>query len=142
MNVTLFRKRLYGNIESMNKLFITPDEAITDIGDGATIMVGNLGLCGIPENLIDALHRRGPRNLTIISNNAGTTDYGLVAGQVARLVGSDVGENPVLEEQVLRGGIKLELNPQGTLAERIRAGGAGIPAFYTPVGLGTVVWKG
>jgi 3-oxoacid CoA-transferase subunit A len=130
----------------MNKVYLTPDEAIADIRDGASIMVGGFGLCGIPENLIDALHRRGTVNLTIISNNAGTTDYGLVkllvARQVAALVGSYVGENKVLEEQVLRGEIKLELNPQGTLAERIRAGGAGIPAFYTPAGVGTVVAEG
>lgn len=130
----------------MNKVYFTPDEAVADIRDGATIMVGGFGLCGIPENLIDAVHRLGVKNLTIISNNAGTTDYGLVkllvARQVTSLVGSYVGENKVLEEQVLRGEIKLDLNPQGTLAERIRAGGAGIPAFYTPAGVGTVVAEG
>ena len=130
----------------MNKVYQSPDEAIADIRDGATIMVGGFGLCGIPENLIDALHRLGVKGLTIISNNAGTTDFGLVklllAGQVTCLVGSYVGENRVLEEQVLRGQIKLELNPQGTLAERIRAGGAGIPAFYTPAGVGTLVAAG
>jgi 3-oxoacid CoA-transferase subunit A len=130
----------------MNKIFTSPDQAIADIGDGATVMVGGFGLCGIPENLIDALHRKGSINLTIISNNAGTTDYGLVkllvSRQVARLLGSYVGENKVLEDQVLKGEIKLELNPQGTLAERIRAGGAGIPAFYTPAGVGTVIAEG
>jgi 3-oxoacid CoA-transferase subunit A len=130
----------------MNKVYSSPDEAIADIRDGATIMVGGFGLCGIPENLIDAVHRLGAKNLTVISNNAGTTDYGLVkllvAGQVTCLVGSYVGENRVLEEQVLGGRIKLELNPQGTLSERIRAGGAGIPAFYTPAGVGTVVAEG
>ena len=130
----------------MNKVYATPDEAIADIGDGAVIMVGGFGLCGIPENLIDALHRSGARNLTIISNNAGTTDHGLVClletRQMKRLIASYVGENRVLEDQVLNNEIELELNPQGTLAERIRAGGAGIPAFYTPAGVGTVVAEG
>ena len=131
---------------TMNKTYLSADEAVADIGDGATVMVGGFGLCGIPENLIDALHRKGSTRLTIISNNAGTTDYGLVklliSRQVECLVGSYVGENKVLEDQVLKGEIKLELNPQGTLAERIRAGGAGIPAFYTPAGVGTMVAEG
>lgn len=130
----------------MNKVLRSPDEAVADIADGSAVMVGGFGLCGIPENLIDALHRKGSSRLTIISNNAGTTEYGLVkllmARQVERLLASYVGENKVLEDQVLRGEIKLELNPQGTLAERIRAGGAGIPAFYTPAGVGTVVAQG
>ena len=130
----------------MNKVCTDPDAAVADIGDGAVVMVGGFGLCGIPENLIDALHRKGSTRLTIISNNAGTTDYGLVkllvSRQVECLIGSYVGENKVLEEQVLKGEIKLDLNPQGTLAERIRAGGAGIPAFYTPAGVGTVVAEG
>ena len=130
----------------MNKVFQNPDDAVRDIGDGSTIMVGGFGLCGIPENLIDALHRRGAANLIVISNNAGGGDFGLGkllhTHQIARLVGSYVGENKVLEDQVLRGEIALELNPQGTLAERIRAGGAGIPAFYTPAGVGTIVAEG
>jgi 3-oxoacid CoA-transferase subunit A len=130
----------------MNKVFLDPDDAVRDIRDGATVMVGGFGLCGIPENLIDALHRGGSTNVTIISNNAGISDFGLGkllhTHQIARLVGSYVGENKVLEDQVLRNEIALELNPQGTLAERIRAGGAGIPAFYTPAGVGTVVAEG
>jgi 3-oxoacid CoA-transferase subunit A len=130
----------------MNKIFRNADDAVRDIPDGATIMVGGFGLCGIPENLIDALHRGGSTNLTIISNNAGISDFGLGkllhTRQITRLVGSYVGENKVLEDQVLGGDIALELNPQGTLAERIRAGGAGIPAFYTPAGVGTVVAEG
>lgn len=106
-------------------------------------MVGGFGLCGIPENLIQALLRKGPKHLTIISNNAGIDGCGLglllEAGQIRKLVGSYVGENKHLENLVLHGGLEMELNPQGTLAERIRAGGAGIPAFYTPTGASTVV---
>lgn len=130
----------------MNKVFSSPDVAVRDITDGATIMVGGFGLCGIPENLIDALHRKGSTHLTVISNNAGSSDFGLGkllhTHQIKRLVGSYVGENKVLEDQVLGGEIALELNPQGTLAERIRSGGAGIPAFYTPAGVGTIVAEG
>lgn len=109
-------------------------------------MVGGFGLCGIPENLIQALLRKGPKHLTIISNNAGIDGCGLglllEAGQIRKLVGSYVGENKRLEDLVLHGGLEMELNPQGTLAERIRAGGAGIPAFYTPTGASTVVAEG
>ena len=127
----------------MNKLIAGIDEATKDVFDGASIMVGGFGLCGIPENLIAAVHRRGVKNLTIISNNAGVGGFGLglllQAGQIKKLIGSYLGENKHLEGQVLRGEIEMELNPQGTLAERIRAGGAGIPAFYTPTGVGTVV---
>lgn len=130
----------------MNKVYANADDAVSDIPDGATIMSGGFGLCGIPENLIDALQRRGARDLTVISNNAGISDSGmgrlLHTRQIKKLIGSYVGENKVLEEQVLKNEIDLELNPQGTLAERIRAGGAGIPAFYTPTGAGTVVAEG
>ncbi len=109
-------------------------------------MVGGFGLCGIPENLISALLRKGVKGLSIISNNAGVDGFGLglllEAGQIKKLIGSYVGENKHLENLVLRGELEMELNPQGTLAERIRAGGAGIPAFYTPTGVGTVVAKG
>lgn len=130
----------------MNKVYANADAAITDIPDGATIMAGGFGLCGIPENLIDALQRKGVKDLTIISNNAGISDFGLgrllQTHQIKKLIGTYVGENKVLEEQVLKKEIQLELNPQGTLAERIRAGGAGIPAFYTPAGVGTIVAEG
>ena len=130
----------------MNKVYANADDAIADIPDGATIMSGGFGLCGIPENLIGALQRKGVRDLTVISNNAGISDSGmgrlLHTRQIKKLIGSYVGENKVLEEQVLKNEIDLELNPQGTLAERIRAGGAGIPAFYTPTGAGTVVAEG
>ena len=128
---------------SMNKVFRSADEAIADINDGATIMVGGFGLCGIPENLIRALVKKGVKNLTTISNNVGVDEFGLglmlYAGQIRAHKGSYVGENKLLEEMVLTRRIDLELIPQGTFAERIRAGGAGIPAFYTPTGFGTVV---
>jgi 3-oxoacid CoA-transferase subunit A len=130
----------------MHKVVASADEAIADVNDGASIMVGGFGLCGIPENLIDALHRKGTRNLTVISNNAGVGDFGLGklldTRQVSRVIGSYVGENKRLEEQALKGEIDLQLTPQGTLAERIRAGGAGIAGFYTPTGVGTVVGDG
>ena len=131
---------------SMNKVFATADEAIADIQDGATIMVGGFGLCGIPENLIRALVKKGVKNLNTISNNVGVDEFGLglmlYAGQIRSHKGSYVGENKLLEDMVLTGKIDLELIPQGTFAERIRAGGAGIPAFYTPAGYGTVVAEG
>jgi 3-oxoacid CoA-transferase subunit A len=127
----------------MNKVVANADEAIRDIPDGATIMIGGFGLCGIPENLIQALVRRGTTNLTTISNNVGVDGYGmgvlLAAGQIRRHVGSYVGENRLLEQMVLEKKIDLELAPQGTFSERIRAGGAGIPAFFTPTGVGTLV---
>lgn len=127
----------------MNKVFRSSDEAIHDIPDGATIMVGGFGLCGIPENLIRALVRKGVKDLHTISNNVGVDDLGmgllLAAGQISSHIGSYVGENKLLEEMILKNRLDLELVPQGTLAERIRAGGAGIPAFYTPAGVGTVV---
>jgi len=130
----------------MDKVLSTADEAIRDITDGCTLMVGGFGLCGIPETLIEALVRKGVKNLTTVSNNAGVDDFGLgkllYAGQIRKHIGSYVGENKVFEQLVLSGKIELELNPQGTLAERIRAGGAGIPAFFTPTGVGTVVGEG
>src|SRR5262249_46093579 len=128
---------------AMNKVVPSSDEAIHDIPDGATIMVGGFGLCGIPENLIRALVRRGTKNLTTISNNVGVDGLGmgllLAAGQIRRHIGTYVGENKLLEQMVLEKTIDLELIPQGTFSERIRAGGAGIPAFYTPTGFGTIV---
>jgi 3-oxoacid CoA-transferase subunit A len=127
----------------MNKLVADADQAIRDIPDGATIMIGGFGLCGIPENLIRALVRRGVKSLTTISNNVGVDGYGLglllAAGQISRHIGSYVGENRLLEQMVLEKKIDLQLVPQGTFSERIRAGGAGIPAFYTPTGFGTMV---
>ena len=130
----------------MNKVVASADEAVHDIHDGATIMVGGFGLCGIPENLIAALVKTGVKNLHTISNNVGVDDFGLglllAAGQITSHKGSYVGENKLLEDMVLTGRIDLELVPQGTLAERIRAGGAGIPAFYTPTGFGTIVAEG
>jgi len=130
----------------MNKVVGSADEAIRDVSDGATIMLGGFGLCGIPENLIRALVRKGTRNLTIVSNNAGVDGVGcgllLAAGQIVHHIGTYVGENKLLEEMVLSGRIKLDLLPQGTFSERIRAGGAGIPAFFTPTGVGTIVAEG
>ena len=127
----------------MHKVVANSDEAIRDVSDGATIMIGGFGLCGIPENLIRALVRKGVKNLTTISNNVGVDGYGmgllLAAGQIKKHFGSYVGENKLLEEMVLDGRIDLTLVPQGTFSERIRAGGAGIPAFFTPTGVGTVV---
>ena len=130
----------------MNKVVANADEAIRDVNDGATIMIGGFGLCGMPENLIRALVRKGTRNLRTISNNVGVDGAGngllLAAGQIVHHIGTYVGENKLLEEMVLQGRIKLDLIPQGTFSERIRAGGAGIPAFYTPTGVGTVVAEG
>jgi len=127
----------------MNKVVSSAEEAIRDVFDGATIMCGGFGLCGIPENLIRALVRKGTRNLTTISNNVGVDGLGmgllLANGQIIRHIGTYVGENKLLEEMVIQGRIDLQLVPQGTFSERIRAGGAGIPAFYTPTGVGTVV---
>jgi len=130
----------------MNKVFASADEAIFDIEDGATLMVGGFGLCGIPEELIAALARKGVKNLNTISNNMGVDEFGLglllKQGQVRTHKGSYVGENRLFEEMVLGGKLDLELVPQGTFAERIRAGGAGIPAFFTPTGVGTLVAEG
>jgi 3-oxoacid CoA-transferase subunit A len=130
----------------MNKVVDSADAAVEDIAAGATIMLGGFGLCGIPENLIAALVRRRVGGLHTISNNMGVDGFGmglmLEAGMIASHIGSYVGENRLLEQRVLKGELDLTLVPQGTLAERIRAGGAGIPAFYTPTGLGTVVAEG
>jgi 3-oxoacid CoA-transferase subunit A len=130
----------------INKVIASSDEAVADIPDGASVMLGGFGLCGIPENLIAALVRRGVRNLHIISNNMGIDGFGLglmlEAGMIASFFGSYVGENKLLESQMIAGQIKVTLVPQGTLAEQIRAGGAGIPAFYTPAGAGTAVADG
>jgi len=127
----------------MNKVVANADEAIRDVNDGASIMVGGFGLCGIPENLIAALVRKGVKNLTTMSNNAGVDDFGLgrllQTRQIRKHIGTYVGENKLLEELVLKGELELELVPQGTFSERIRAGGAGIPAFFTPTGVGTMV---
>lgn len=130
----------------MNKVVLNIDEAVADISSGSTIMLGGFGLCGIPENLIAALVRRGVKDLHTISNNMGVDGFGmglmLEAGMIASHVGSYVGENKLLESLVIAGKLQVTLVPQGTLAERIRAGGAGIPAFYTPTGVGTVVAEG
>ena len=130
----------------MNKVVASADEAVRDIPDGATVMIGGFGLCGIPENLIRALVRRGSKNLKTISNNVGVDGLGmgllLAAGQIRSHIGTYVGENRLLEQMVLEKAIDLTLVPQGTFSERIRAGGAGIPAFYTPTGFGTVVAEG
>src|ERR1700722_1404156 len=130
----------------MHKVVPRPQEAIEDVVDGAIIMVGGFGLCGIPENLIGALVRKGVKNLTTISNNAGVDGFGigllLANGQLKRHIGTYVGENKLLEQMVLNGTVQLDLVPQGTFSERIRAGGAGIPAFFTPTGVGTVIADG
>ena len=130
----------------MHKVVASAEEAIQDVLDGATIMVGGFGLCGMPENLIRALARKGVKNLTTISNNVGIDGVGmgllLANGQIRRHIGSYVGENKLLEQMVLNGTLQIDLVPQGTFAERIRAGGAGIPAFFTPTGVGTVVAEG
>lgn len=130
----------------MNKVYKNAEEAIADIQDGVTIMLGGFGLCGIPENCINALVRKGVKNLTCISNNAGVDDFGiglmLQTRQVKKMISSYVGENAEFERQLLSGELEVELIPQGTLAERCRAAGAGIPAFYTPAGVGTEVAEG
>ena len=130
----------------MNKVLAGADEAVALIPDGASILMGGFGLAGIPENLIQALHARGTRNLTIISNNAGTDDFGigtlLQARQVKKMVSTYVGENKEFERQFLAGELELDLVPQGTFSERIRAGGAGIGGFFTPTGYGTLAADG
>jgi 3-oxoacid CoA-transferase subunit A len=130
----------------VNKVIPSLDEAVADIPDGARLMLGGFGLCGIPENLIAALVRKRVKGLHTISNNMGIDGFGmglmLEAGMIASHVGSYVGENKLLEQQVIAGKLSVTLIPQGTLAERIRAGGAGIPAFYTPAGVGTIVAEG
>jgi 3-oxoacid CoA-transferase subunit A len=130
----------------VNKVIESPDAAVADLQDGMTVMLGGFGLCGIPENLIAALIRKGLKGLHTISNNMGVDGFGmglmLEAGMIASHIGSYVGENRLLEKLVIAGQLDLTLIPQGTLAERIRAGGAGIPAFYVPAGVGTVVAEG
>jgi 3-oxoacid CoA-transferase subunit A len=130
----------------VDKRIESADAAVRDIPDGATIMVGGFGLCGNPENLIQALNRKGVKDLVLVSNNCGTTDLGLgvllQARQIRKIVASYVGENREFERQYLSGELEVELVPQGTLAERIRAGGAGIGGFYTPTGVGTTVAEG
>jgi 3-oxoacid CoA-transferase A subunit len=130
----------------INKVIDNADIAVADMPDGAILMLGGFGLCGIPENCIAALLKKGIRNLTCISNNAGVDDFGiglmLQKKQVKKMISSYVGENAEFERQLLSGELEVELIPQGTLAERIRAGGAGIPAFFTPAGYGTEVAQG
>ena len=130
----------------MNKVYPDAKAALHDVFDGMTLLAGGFGLSGNPENCIRELHRRNTRNLTIVSNNCGTTEKGLgillAQGQVKRMVSSYVGENKIFEQQFLSGQLEVELCPQGTLAERLRAGGAGIEAFFTPTGFGTKVAEG
>ncbi|MFB7301577.1 CoA transferase subunit A [Heyndrickxia sporothermodurans] len=130
----------------MKQVHTSFQEAVADIHDGATLMVGGFGLCGIPENLIQALVEKGVKDLTVISNNCGIDDWGLGPllknKQIKKMIGSYVGENKEFERQVLAGELEVELTPQGTLAEKIRAGGSGIPAFYTPAGVGTPIAEG
>jgi 3-oxoacid CoA-transferase subunit A len=130
----------------VNKILPNAEAAVADLFDGATIMVGGFGLCGIPENLIEAVRARGVRNLTVISNNAGVEGFGvgrwLENGQIRKIIGTYIGDNKLYEELVMKGQLEADLIPQGSFSERIRAGGAGIPAFYTPTGVGTVVERG
>src|SRR3954462_5942757 len=127
----------------IDKVVGSADEAVRDIQDGATLVVGGFGLCGIPENLINALVQSGVKGLTCVSNNAGVDDWGLglllQTRQIRKMVSSYVGENAEVERQFLAGELEVEFAPQGTLAERMRAGGAGIPAFFPPAGFGTIV---
>ena len=128
------------------KVVPTAEEAVCDVADGMTLVVGGFGLCGIPEAAISALRERGVRDLTVVSNNCGVDDFGLglllAERQIRKMVSSYVGENKIFERQFLSGELEVELVPQGTLAERMRAGGAGIPAFYVPAGAGTPVADG
>jgi len=130
----------------MNKVIESADAAVAQIPDGSSILMGGFGLCGIPENLIKALHKRGTKNLTVISNNAGVDDYGigvlLKARQVRKMIATYVGECKEFERQYLAGELEVELVPQGTFSERVRAGGAGIGGFFTPTGYGTIVAEG
>ncbi|MED3662338.1 CoA transferase subunit A [Ureibacillus sp. FSL K6-8385] len=130
----------------MSKVFSSFEDAISDLKDGDTIIVGGFGLCGIPEKAIEAILRKGTKNLTVVSNNCGVDDWGLGLllknKQIKKIIASYVGENKTFEQQFLNGEIEVELTPQGTLAERIRAGGAGIPAFYTATGVGTPIAEG
>jgi 3-oxoacid CoA-transferase subunit A len=130
----------------LNKVFPSAAEAVRDIPNGATLLAGGFGLCGIPENAIHALRELGTLGLTVVSNNCGVDDFGLGVllrnKQIARMISSYVGENKEFERQYLSGELEVELTPQGTLAERLRAGGAGVPAFYTPTGAGTEISEG
>lgn len=130
----------------MNKIVSGPDEAVKDLFDGAILTMGGFGLCGIPENTIAAIVRKGTKNLTCASNNAGVDGFGiglmLEKKQVKKMISSYVGENKLFEQLVLSKELELEMTPQGTLAERLRAGGSGIPAFFTPTGVGTLVAEG
>ncbi|MHB8527739.1 MAG: CoA transferase subunit A [Candidatus Acidiferrales bacterium] len=130
----------------MDKRVANADAAVARVHDGATILVGGFGMCGVPENLLRALRKKGTKNLTLVSNNAGTENFGigwlLESKQVKKMIASYVGENKRFEALALSGELEVELNPQGTLAERIRAGGAGIPAFFTPTGYGTPAAEG
>ena len=130
----------------MKKVFKDADSAVFDIKDNSSLLVGGFGLCGIPENLISAICKKGIKNLTCVSNNAGVDDFGLgfllQTKQIKKMIASYVGENALFEKQFLDGELEVELTPQGTLAEKIRAGGAGIPAFYTLTGVGTKVAEG
>jgi 3-oxoacid CoA-transferase subunit A len=130
----------------LNKTYPSAEAAVADIFDGSTIMVGGFGLCGIPENLIEAVRAKGVRGLTVISNNAGVDGFGvgrwLENGQIKKIIGTYIGDNKLYEELVMKGQLEADLIPQGSFSERIRAGGAGIPAFYTPTGAGTVVARG
>ena len=130
----------------MQKVYPDANAATDGVQDGMTFLFGGFGLCGIPENSIAALQRRGVKNLTCVSNNAGVDGFGLgllmLQGQIRKMISSYVGENELFERLYLSGALELEFCPQGTLAERLRAGGAGIPAFYTPTGVGTLVAEG
>jgi 3-oxoacid CoA-transferase/3-oxoacid CoA-transferase subunit A len=134
------------SITKVTKVVPSPLDAVSDIPDGATILAGGFGLCGIPEHCIGALRERGTKNLTVVSNNCGVDDFGLGIllrnRQIAKMISSYVGENREFERQYLAGELEVELTPQGTLAERLRAGGAGIAAFYTPTGAGTAISEG
>eukprot|EP00002_Diphylleia_rotans_P014222 TRINITY_DN2771_c0_g1_i1.p1 TRINITY_DN2771_c0_g1~~TRINITY_DN2771_c0_g1_i1.p1 ORF type:complete len:498 (-),score=108.17 TRINITY_DN2771_c0_g1_i1:177-1670(-) len=136
----------FSSSRKVNKVYADAKAAVADIPDNVTILAGGFGVCGIPENLIIALRDQGAKNLTVVSNNAGLQDWGLglllQTRQIKRMISSYVGENPLFERQYLTGELELELTPQGTLAEKMRAGGAGIPAFYTPTAVGTLVHEG
>ena len=130
----------------MDKVVAGADEAIKNIQDGMTILMGGFGLCGIPENLIAALRKKGTKDLTVVSNNAGVDDFGigllLQTRQVKKMIATYVGENKLFEKMVLEGELEVELNPQGTLAERLRGAGAGLGGFFTPTGYGTMIAEG
>lgn len=146
MKIGYYYTNLSGRVIEMKQIYTSFLDAVKDIRDGAVVMVGGFGLCGIPENLIQALAETGVKYLTVISNNCGVDDWGLGIllrnKQIKKMISSYVGENKEFERQYLSGEIEVELIPQGTLAEKIRTGGAGIPAFYTPAGVGTPLAEG